>query len=380
MDNRYKKYFAGLDELRGIACLMVLFKHFTTYKDMYGIGDRYTSLIFEGWGMAGLDLFFIVSGFLITYLLLFEQSVQGNISAPHFYVRRILRIWPVYFIVILLSHVVMVWCTDFFDPTNDNPVIKQQYWGRTLFFALILPHITYLKYYPVSAITAHTWSIGVEEQFYWGWPWLIKFIRKRLAPIMIALIVLMFISEFVYFYLYTHKLLLVSSKWIRMASMINAFFYWSKTGYFALGGLLAYCFLNREGVKKYVCHPASLVAACMGAFLFTYWHKDIICSSMLLACSYTIIVSNVIWRGSPFRGLTSRVLRYVGKISYGVYMYHPMVLIGVLGVNRKWGFPVSGFIPHLSLFVIGISTVIIIAVLSYKYIEQPFLRLRSKYR
>jgi peptidoglycan/LPS O-acetylase OafA/YrhL len=380
MGSNHKKHFAGLDELRGIACLMVMLNHFATYKDMYGVGDPFTHLVFRDWGTSGLDLFFILSGFLITYLLLFEQSVEGSISAPKFYMRRILRLWPVYFIIILLGHVIGVWATDFFDPRNDNPIIQQQYWGRTLFIALLLPHITYLKYHPVSVITAHTWSIGVEEQFYWGWPWVVKLVRKRLVPLMVMLIVLSFISEFIYFYLYDHKWLIASYRWISITSSINAFFYWSRAGYFALGGLLAYCFLNREGVRKYICHPVSLVAACMGAFIFTYWLKVIVCSGMLLACSYAIIVGNVIWRGNPFRGLTMRALGYVGKISYGVYMYHPMLLIGILAVNHKWGFPVSGFIPNLSIFIICIAAAVTIATISYKYIEQPFLRHRSKYR
>jgi peptidoglycan/LPS O-acetylase OafA/YrhL len=197
---------------------------------------------------------------------------------------------------------------------------------------------------------------------------------------MVTLIILSFISEFIYFYLYNHKWLMASYRWISITSAINAFFYWSRVGYFALGGLLAYCFLNRQAVRKYVCHPVLLVAACMGAFIFTYWLKVIVCSGMLLACSYTIIVGNVIWRSNPFRGLTSRALGYVGKISYGVYMYHPMLLIGILAVNHKWGFPVSGFIPNLSLFIICIAAAIAIATISYKYIELPFLRLRSKYR
>ncbi|THU33577.1 acyltransferase [Niastella caeni] len=377
--DHYKKHFSGLDELRGIACLMVLFSHFASYEEMYGISDSFSHLAFRNWGISGLTLFFVLSGFLITYLLLFEQSADGKISAGKFYMRRILRIWPVYFVVILLGHVVAVWATDFLDPLHTNESIKQQYTGRTIFLALLLPHVVYLKFYPASILTAHTWSIGVEEQFYWGWPWLIKLIRKRLMHVMVVFIVLMFISEFVYYYFDLHKELL-SNKWINIISKVNAFFYWSKAGYFSAGGLLAYCFLNVKDARKYVCHPLCFACACFGAFIFTYWLKSFIIGGILLACSYTILMGNVIWKGSPFKGVAMQLLSYVGKISYGVYMYHPLVLISMFAFIHYWGLTIGSSFSHLFIFLIGISIVIFVASVSYKYLELPFLRFRSRYR
>jgi peptidoglycan/LPS O-acetylase OafA/YrhL len=380
MGSNLKKHFAGLDELRGIACLMVMLNHFSSYKSVYGIGDNYSRLLFLDWGSSGLTLFIVLSGFLITWLLFFEQSTEGNISIGKFYMRRILRIWPVYFVVIFLGHVVGVWATDFLDPQHTNAIIKQQYLGRTIFYVLLLPHITYTRFYPVSILIGHLWSIGIEEQFYWGWPWLVRLFKKRLVHIMILLIMLTFISEALYSYLDSHRELLALNNWISVVSKLNAFFYWSKAGYFAVGGLLAYGFMHMGNARKYICHPVCLAAGYAGAFVFTYWYSYIIASGMLLACSYTILVGNIIWRGSPFKGRTMQVLSFMGKISYGVYCFHALVLITILSCVQYGGIPIVGLLPNLALFSIGIAASILVATVSYYYLELPFLRFRSKYR
>lgn len=380
MNNLYKKHFPGLDELRGIACLMVLLNHFASYKEIYGIADRFTQLAFLDWGTSGLTLFFVLSGFLITYLLLFEQATKGDISVRKFYTRRILRLWPLYFIIVFLGHFVAVWATDFLDPRNTNEAVQQQFVGRTIFFMLLLPHIVYLKFEPASPTMAHTWSIGVEEQFYWIWPWLIKAFKKTMALVMIVMIILMFASEVVYFYFDSHKEMMGSSKFIQVLSKVNAYYYWSKAGYFSVGGLLAYCYINGKGIQKYICHPLTVVCGFLGAIIFTYWYKSFILSGILQACSYTILMGNIIWKGSPFNGWVAHSLSFVGKISYGVYMFHPLVLIGLLSAIRYWGLPVTGFFSNLSLFIIGISAVVLVASVSYRYIELPFLKRRSKYR
>ena len=197
---------------------------------------------------------------------------------------------------------------------------------------------------------------------------------------MIALIVLMFISEAVYVYLDIHRELLALDNWIAIISKCNAFYYWSKAGYFAVGGLLAYGYMNIANARKYICHPVCLTAGCLGVFIFTYWYSHIIAGGMLLACSYTVLVGNVIWRGSPFRGRAMQLFGFIGKISYGVYMFHPLVLITILSCLQYWGIAIAGFFPHLALFGIGIVACLFFATISYYYLELPFLRFRSKYR
>ena len=105
--NVERVYFPNLNGLRFIAALMVIVHHIEQYKSIYGLPNNFSSTTIQIFGELGVVLFFVLSGFLITYLLLEEESQTNTIAVRDFYVRRILRIWPLYFLIVILALLVL---------------------------------------------------------------------------------------------------------------------------------------------------------------------------------------------------------------------------------------------------------------------------------
>jgi len=177
-------HFGGFDAVRGAAALGVVAYHL---EEFLALGGRQTT-----WGTAWLanlgpsmvSLFFVLSGFLITALLLAERRATGAIDVGAFYVRRILRIWPLYFVVVLFALGVLPRLAPtppgYADPAHVAPQV-------IAFLLVLLPNLAF-PLFPEIAGAGPTWSIGVEEQFYAVWPWIVRRFGERLVPIGLGLI------------------------------------------------------------------------------------------------------------------------------------------------------------------------------------------------
>lgn len=128
-------------------------------------------------------MFFVLSGFLITYLLLAEKDATQHISLKQFYIRRILRIWPLYFFIILLTFFVM----PLFPLIPFSQGIKESYFEKLFLYIFMLPNLA-LAFFPGISYATMAWSVGVEEQFYLFWPLLIKN-TKRLFLVILSVII-----------------------------------------------------------------------------------------------------------------------------------------------------------------------------------------------
>ena len=166
-----KVYFPGLHGLRFFAAMMVVFSHVELMKDYHGYPNLYSSnlAIYES-GRMGVTLFFVLSGFLISYLLLTERKVTGSISVKKFYGRRILRIWPLYYLLVFLTFIVLPRIT-FFAVPKYSALMPEYFWYTLLLYVFLLPQVALSIFEPVP-FAEPLWSIGVEEQFYLvGWRW-----------------------------------------------------------------------------------------------------------------------------------------------------------------------------------------------------------------
>ncbi|MBK8094069.1 MAG: acyltransferase [Verrucomicrobiaceae bacterium] len=121
-------------------------------------------------------MFFVLSGFLITYLLLEEETKTGTISVRHFYVRRILRTWPLYFLVVALA--LFVWPVFFPIIAGEHTSAIRHSIAGLACYALLLPNLAAIFLHPLP-FAGQTWSIGVEEQFYLVWPVLMKVFQTQ---------------------------------------------------------------------------------------------------------------------------------------------------------------------------------------------------------
>ena len=180
-------YFPGLNGIRALAALSVLLAHISSYKWRFGFtkSPSLTKVLLSG--SDAVILFFVLSGFLITYLLLTEIQKTGTVSIKKFYVRRMLRIWPVYYLILFLGLVglpLLVQALRYqgsFMPSAASPMQIILYIimlpNAAAFFGALLPGISQL------------WTIGIEEQFYLLWPALSKLFAKRMLVAIIGVIV-----------------------------------------------------------------------------------------------------------------------------------------------------------------------------------------------
>ena len=169
------KHFAGLDGLRFVSISFVVLHHLFTFKKNFGFTE-FDAPILGTIGFYGIQFFFMGSGFLITYLLLYELESNGKICLKSFFLRRILRIWPAYYLLILLF-LFVVKQDSFRIPGTTDQYLAADYVMSNRLYLLFLPHIQPFLF-PTAPLIHHTYTIGIEEQFYVIWGLLFFFFGK----------------------------------------------------------------------------------------------------------------------------------------------------------------------------------------------------------
>jgi peptidoglycan/LPS O-acetylase OafA/YrhL len=193
-------YFPNLNGVRFIAAFSVLIHHTEQIKFLMGLDNIYAHYFIKNLGKLGVGLFFVLSGFLITFLLLSEKQRRGDISTKDFYIRRILRIWPLYFIIVILGFFVFPAIPIFDEPLRSQYYFDADFFKRLPFFLLFLPNLGFV-FFRSPYLCAQTWSVGVEEQFYAIWPWIIKSKNPVRTFVNLLSIFLLLLSAF-WFYVF----------------------------------------------------------------------------------------------------------------------------------------------------------------------------------
>jgi peptidoglycan/LPS O-acetylase OafA/YrhL len=219
-----KIYLPGLNGIRAIAASIVVVFHVDQFAYLFGLKPL-------GFGSNGLasyavDMFFALSGFLITYLLLKEKEKIKDIQLSKFYIRRILRIWPLYYIAVA--------CTLFFLSSNIITTNASIPTSLSLYI-LLIPNVAYAFGFDIITIFP-LWSVGVEEQFYAFWPVLIKFSKNILRNIL-----------FVIFGFFTVRVLCK----LFLPSMLPFISFWSFDS-LGLGALFAFLVFKKHPVTKII--------------------------------------------------------------------------------------------------------------------------------
>jgi peptidoglycan/LPS O-acetylase OafA/YrhL len=331
-----------LDAVRGLAVLLVLL-HNT---------DRYPSLHLQwisGNGWMGVDLFFVLSGFLITGILVDTRKSEGYFW--NFYARRCLRIWPLYYSVLLFMFVIV----PFLRPSEAHAVFEARsapWWAYPVFLQNFLVPIPSMATGPLGV----TWSLAVEEQFYLVWPLVVRFCNEgQLRKIAIAVICF---SPAVRFYLSLHHVDVYSNTFCRLDGLMA-------------GALLALVLrLDSFLPSKFVTLAWStfLVSAPLALMFEAYGARWIVFSWTAVASIsfvYLALFSTQRWLQAL---LTSRFLVYTGTISYGIYLLQKIPLDGAktfhLDNHQFLALPVTTAAAYA------------MAALSWNLLEKPFLKLK----
>ena len=377
-------HITPLDGLRGIAVILVLVFHFAwTFPDGTPLAMAIKRVLWVGW--VGVDMFFVLSGYLITRGLVAPSDLPVGTRLRKFWARRVLRIFPLYYIVLIVGSVACV--------VVGEAVPTAPYWFYFQNYALAFDH-------DVLRWTAHFWSLAIEEQFYFLWPLLaLRAPRRVLVPVTLALAALCILTRGA-MGVEMHILERGHSEEAHAAAEQVA-----KIAYRAtpthMDGLLFGALLAIMGADKLSwlsrtwkrMRPAvfGLTALTIaGLFVLTHGFNDydgrvIVVGYASLAAFFACCVSVAVDGGlsALFAGfLTSRPLRACGRVSYGMYILHwPLVAFTVPQLERfqTTASPITGIAVGLGVVTVGIGVTYLAAEFSFRFVETPFLRLKERF-
>lgn len=340
-------YQPALDGIRGVAVLAVILFH---------------SGVLPG-GFLGVDAFFVLSGFLITTLLIKEQSDHGKISAGGFYRRRALRLIPA------LSVLLILWLgfVHFFRPSLLLETRKAEL--TTLFYCSNL--VPVFKWNVWLGPLSHTWSLSIEEQFYLTWPLaLVVMLRRRVSPVAMLCITL---SAATASSITRGWLWMIGGDPLRLYNGLDTRADALLIGC-ALGIAVSYRLVPRMMLDRgaSLWTPALSILFLLPLLILADWRAPYLYLGgfTLVAFAVAVLVNSALIepRASWLGILEWRWLVWIGRISYGLYLWHLPVFEVVK--NPRW--------PAIAVFFVRIAATFVIAATSYYVIEKPCLRLKNR--
>ena len=342
------KYIKGFDSLRALSIIFVLVSHLGLYhylpEDEY-IRKRVWQLISGG---TGVQIFFTLSGFLITNILLREIKKHGSIHFLNFFARRFLRLLPPLLILYIFTFVLM-----------EMELIKNSTYGILFSFFYVYNFIP-LKFY--TAELGHTWSLSLEEQYYFIWPFVVHYVRekKKLFLLVIAVVLSCILAIYVLPQIsFTGRF--HPTRWFIPAVapiIVGSFF-----GIWSFG-------VSQEW-KNNKIYNRRLIIAGVFFFLFPLYTPILKLTFVFQAIGVSMILTWIVFNQDSklTKSLDIKVLSYIGKLSYGIYVYH--------GVFLRTG---PGSDIWIQQFPQNIVLTLCMAVVSYHFLEQPILKLKDRFR
>ena len=356
-------HFSGLNGLRAIAALAVVFAHTTMGLASFGLnpyifgtypdGSPKTTLL-NGFGVS---IFFALSGFLITYLLLEEKRTQ-EINIRNFYMRRILRIWPLYYLYFFLSILTLF--------VFDIPFEK----SSMFFYIFLMANIPFIFGGAINYI-GHYWSLGVEEQFYSFWPWLVKKSKSILKTTIIICIALILLKCGLRFYniftndgnvTWPYEVLSVTRFQCMLIGAIGAIFYFQKNALFIK--------ITNHILAQIISWIIILLVVINKFHLISFLDNEFISIvSVFLIIGQIQKTNRIVNLDLPF-------FDFIGKISYGVYVLHPLIIFYVSRYIHFSGN--TNIFSYLLVYFSVLIATIVLAYLSYTFFEKKFLLLKER--
>lgn len=371
-----KMYFRDLDALRAIAFLMVFLQHafYNTFaslgEDTY-LGQKLVSFFFLQGG-TGVQIFFVLSGFLITYLMLEEDQLTGKFNVRKFYLRRVLRIWPLYYLVVFFGFTIFPSLKEWVGASANECARAIYYYLFLANFELI--HIAKTCPGQDAMVQNIVWSVSIEEQFYLVWPLLYFLIPRSYKWIMFLLVLIVCIL-----YRWKHEENIYSE---------NYFHTFAVMGDLAIGGFGAYLVHRFTDVKAFIGRIRQghfiLLHLLLGLLLMfssevgTFLQAGIFMRLIMDVCWLFLILAYCFRAASRDGGTRLPCLHRLGIISYGLYMLHPVgILIADYSFRKLLG--PETFTLGITEGLFAFALTVIISQFSFRYFETPFLRLKSRF-
>lgn len=344
------EYYKQLDGVRAVAALMVMFLHFfgavQPTDPFFSLLDKYASF-----GQTGVSIFFVLSGFLITRILM--QTKDNSRYFSDFYIRRALRIFPLYYLFLVIFYYIV-------PVLQHAPVVpfsnQAYYWVYLQNFAMTFNW--------KSAGPGHYWSLAVEEHFYFMWPLLVYFLSKKGIKIAVAVILII---------AFLCRLVMIKSGYEAFYLTFN------RMDELAIGALLAVWESDGKLIGKARAFIVGFLLVIIPTVLI--WVKftgnalaiiqvikyNLISTSCFCLVGYVVSLKKDVGINKL---LSTWFFQFSGRISYGLYVYHPLVFVLIVPL-----FPATTSIPVL--FVACFSVTYLVAYLSYQFFESKFIAMKK---
>lgn len=355
-------YLPGLNGFRAIAALAVVVSHITLGLGEFGLDNKIFGTGVDGNAIGlplagyGVTIFFTLSGFLITFLLLKEKET-GKLKIKDFYIRRILRIWPLYYLYLLVC-LVTILCYGISFTKSSMP-----------FYIFLAANIPFILGQPLPLL-AHYWSLGVEEQFYLFFPQIAKYSNKKLLKISVALIFIFLSIKFVFWVLYREhyaelpfSVISVTRFHVMLIGVVGAILYYNRNQRFL----------------SLATHKLTQIISWICIFLIAVnkFHIASVIDGELVSIISVFLIMGQITKKNNIINLENKLCDFIGKISYGMYVIHPIL---IFYFARLLGHFATDTIPnYLLIYFLITMTTILLAYLSYEFYEKRFLKLKVKY-
>ena len=373
-------YFPGLNSLRAIAALLVVVCHIEQLKTLYGYNNMFDNTFINQSGVFSVTFFFCLSGFLITYLLLVEQERTATIDIKKFYIRRALRIWPLYYFLGIISLFLLPNIQSWHVPVWQAG-LETNYFAHIFSYFAFLPNIA-IAFIGIIPHANQVWSIGVEEQFYLIWPLIFRYTRNVWQAIfsVIGIYVAVKLITIVLMGGYSHNLSIAArlEQFYRLLQV-------NRIDCMAIGAIGAgILYHDRSKLKpfytfiaQYILYTVALLFVMFGGFREGFWLHF---NQEIFAVLSALIILNVATNRQTIFKLENKNLDYLGRISYGIYMFHCLcIAIAFYLVNRYTSFSPSQFMGNTIVYPLVFGLSIAMAAISYRWLEQPFIRQKHRF-
>jgi len=367
-----RPFFENLNGLRFTGALMVFVFHcFTLNREIWG--DFFQGEIFQAVtkfaskGHHGVGLFFVLSGFLITYLLMAESDKNGSVNVSKFFMRRILRIWPLYFLIVIFGFFIFPYL-PFGQHTHHSLIYYSTFFSNIDEIRVgLLDNLNFLTV---------TWSVSIEEQFYLSW--------------MLIMLIIPIFRKGKYFPIIFITWIVISLvfRWNHQGEERVLYFHtFSVISDLSIGGLLAFS-VRKYSLQQYVQSLSKLLILIIyvlgfGAILFStkiFAGSMVVLEKIFIGSFFAFVILEQIYAKNSFYKI-DRIpyFGFSGNLTYGFYMFHCIFIY-------YWGlfFKNYGYTEHVWQFALYFVVIFFctysLALLSAKYFERPILELKKYFR
>lgn len=365
-------YLKNLDGLRFLAASLVVLDHCGMFKNSLNpeLSNKF-GFIFEGAGAMGVKMFFVLSGFLIFYLFHLEKEKTNTIHLKQFYFRRLLRIWPLYLAIGIFGTLLGPYILNYIGVYSPTEYISQ----NMLFMALFAVNIQLIFFTYNSGIVEILWTIGVEEHFYLIMPLLLKWSKKLFYPILL-LFIFGLLSPFVLDFIFPNA----------SPNKLHYYFTTNSFSLFGIGAIAGYMYYHRKSYSSFtnfldvkfiqLIFIILTIAISLNYTVFSQYFQNHFLNP-LSGIIYAIFILQLVSEKSIINFEFS-FIKYLGKISYGIYLIHPFVAKILLFVFVKY---FSNNLLNFDILypLLTIAITAFFSYISYEFFEKQFLKLKLKH-